>query len=222
MRIIAILEKSCYGYCRAMIVLFLFFGIGLLGVAMALWLPDLSDLILLAGPWTIAAFLLLLRRAVRRTKPVRDYVIVDGSNVMHWKDETPRLDTLREVLDRLKELGLTPGVVFDANAGYLLTGRYQHDLAFGRMLGLPEDQVMVVSRGHPADPAILDMARDFGARIVSNDRFRDWASDHPELTRPGHVIRGHYAAGKLVLDMHDTGLSPAGPNADQMRKSAIE
>ncbi|MES2665881.1 MAG: hypothetical protein V4712_07255 [Pseudomonadota bacterium] len=118
---------------------------------------------------------------------------------MHWKDETPQLATLKEVLNHLQFHGYNPGVVFDANAGYKMTGRYQHDHALGKLLGLPADRVMVVPRGTPADPLVLAAARDLGARIVTNDRYRDWADTHPEVREPGHLIRGGYREGKLWL-----------------------
>jgi hypothetical protein len=121
----------------------------------------------------------VLRRLFRRPRPP---LIVDGSNVMHWKDETPSLDTLREVVQRLQDLGFAPGVVFDANAGYKLGGRYVGDRGFGRLLGLPDDHILVVPKGSPADPLVLTAARDMNARIVSNDRFRDWAADYPAET----------------------------------------
>ena len=127
-------------------------------------------------------------------------MILDGSNVMYWRDETPQIETLQEVIRGLRMAGYTPGVVFDANAGYLLSGKYQHDGAFAKSLGLPEERVMVVPKGSPADPAILTAALDLGARIVTNDRYRDWAEQHPEIKDPGHLIRGEYKAGKLWLD----------------------
>ena len=92
-------------------------------------------------------------------------------------------------------------MVFDANAGYKITGRYQHDGALGRLLGLPEDRVMVVAKGTQADPTVLTAARDLGARGVSNDRYRDWAETFPEVLDPGHVVRGGYRGGKLWLDL---------------------
>jgi hypothetical protein len=122
---------------------------------------------------------------------------------MYWRDNAPRIETLHEVIGHLKARGFAPGVVFDANAGYLLTGVYQHDRAFARTLGLPEDRVMVVPKGTPADPLVLTAARDLGARVVSNDRFRDWTGDHPELTTPGHLVRGGYREGKLWLSLED-------------------
>ena len=60
---------------------------------------------------------------------------------------------------------------------------------------------MVVDKGNPADPILLSAARDLGARVVSNDRFRDWRENHPELGNPGHLIRGGYRDGRLWLDI---------------------
>ena len=120
---------------------------------------------------------------------------------MHWKDNVPQIESVRAVLAQLTAAGYAPGVVFDANAGYKLMGSYKHDHAFGKLLGLPQDRVIVVAKGTPADPVILASARELGARIVSNDRFRDWADTHPEVSVPGHVIAGGYRDGQVWLDM---------------------
>jgi len=167
----------------------------------AVLLPGWSDLVLVAAPAALASLYLLLRgwREPKRGAP--DWVILDGSNVMHWRDETPDLDTVRAVLAQVAGLGLTPGVVFDANAGYLLFGRHQNDRAFSERLGLPLERVMVVPKGTPADPFILTAARDLGARIVTNDRFRDWAGDFPEVRSPGFLLRGGFREGRPWLDL---------------------
>ena len=91
--------------------------------------------------------------------------------------------------------------MFDANAGYLLIGKYQHDKALARVLGLPTDRVMVVPKGTPADPMILRAARDYGAPVVSNDRFKDWAKDFPEVKTKGHLITGRLEPKRVVLDL---------------------
>ena len=130
----------------------------------------------------------------------RKWIVVDGSNVLYWNDGAPQIETVRAVLTLLKQRGFTPGVVFDANAGYKIVGSYQHDHALGRMLGLPQDRVMVVPKGTPADPTILAAARDLNAPVVSNDRFRDWTDRHPEVNEPGRVIRGSIRDGQLWLD----------------------
>ena len=199
------------------------------GVAAAFLVPGWSDLVLLAGPAALGSLWLLARaamapgsprdfpdldhgetspRRVGRTKRPPKWVVVDGSNVMHWQDETPRIEPLRDVLRELAARGYSAGVMFDANAGYLIAGRYQHDHAFGRLLGLPDDRIMVVPKGTPADPMILTSARDLGARVVTNDRYRDWAADFPEIRRPGFLIRGGYRDGKLWLDLEEAGTEP--------------
>ena len=54
---------------------------------------------------------------------------------MHWREGTPQINTVKDAIGHLSALGYTPGVMFDANAGYLLTGKYQHDGAFAKALG---------------------------------------------------------------------------------------
>lgn len=206
-----------------MIVPLLIFLASGIGLGLALFLPGHSDFILLAGPMALASLYLLLRagRKPNRLGPTKwpkaepsekrlrapwapakpKWIVVDGSNVMHWRDGTPKIEAVQDVVNRLTDLGYSPGVVFDANAGHKLTGRYKHDHALGKLLGLPEARVMVVDKGTPADPTILAAARDLGARVVTNDRYRDWAETHPEVASAGHLIRGGYRDGHLWLDM---------------------
>lgn len=174
-------------------------ALSLTALAAGFALPGLSDLLLLAAPCTLASLWLLLRAALGRGRP--KWIVVDGSNVMHWNGNVPRIETLHEVLGQLARHGYTPGVVFDANAGYRLTGRHLGDRALARRLGLPKDRVMVVPQGTPADPTVLAAARDLGARIVSNDRYRDWAAGHPEIQEPGWIVRGDYRDGRLWMDL---------------------
>ena len=181
--------------------------ISLIGVVVALILPGYTDLIFAAGPGALASLFLLLRayfRNVRsRRRSRKNYIVIDGSNAMHWKDGTPQISTLREVVDHLAGLGFTPGVIFDANVGHLVAGKYRHNRAMGKLLGLDEDRVIVVSKGSPADPTILKAARFLGARVVTNDRYRDWAAAHPEVNEPGFLIRGGYREGRLWLEVGD-------------------
>ena len=165
--------------------------------------PDLERLYPMAVAFALAAVILFPARLAgvfdkaSASRSIPERVVIDGSNVMYWKDNTPRIETVREVVEHLSRRGLKTGVVFDANAGYLLTDKYRHDEFFSYMLGLPEDWVMVVPKGTPADPFILKAARDMGARIVTNDRFRDWAADYPEVKTDGHLIPGGYTDAGL-------------------------
>lgn len=187
-----------------MIVPLILLLVGCAGLLAALIQPGLSDLLMLALPWVLASLFLLVQAYFRdRARGARKWIVVDGSNVMHWKDGTPHFATVREVVERLQSLGHTPFVVFDANAGYKIADSYKHDFAFGRLLALPADRVMVVPKGTPADPTILAAARNLGAKIVSNDRYRDWADTYPEVQQPGHLIRGGYRLDQLWLDLDD-------------------
>ena len=173
------------------------FLLSLLGMAAS---RDQPDLFLLAVVSTVASVVLLLLAApkalVRRPK----WAVIDGSNVMYWDGETPRIETVQAVVARLIQQGFTPGVMFDANAGYLLEDRYLHDGAFAKRLGLSQDRVMVVPKGVQADSYILKAARDMGAVIVTNDRFRDWAEEYPEVAQDGYLIKGGYRDGALWLE----------------------
>ena len=183
-----------------MIVPLLLMLLALAGLAVALILPEWRDLILLAGPVALASLYLLIR-AWRGRLPRRPHILIDGSNVMHWKEGGPDIATVRDVVSILVRMGYDPGVVFDANVGYKVAGRYKHDQAMGRMLGLPADKVLVAGKGTQADPLLLAAARDLGARIVSNDRYRDRAAAHPEVMRRDFLVRGGYRDGALWLDI---------------------
>ncbi|MBE1294688.1 MAG: hypothetical protein GJ678_00345 [Rhodobacteraceae bacterium] len=178
-------------------------SLSILLTAVALLVSGLQDLLLVSIPCMLASLILLVRArsSRRRVSGRQQTVLLDGSNVMHWKDGVPQLETVRKVLSCLQRNGYSPGVIFDANAGYLISGSYMHDGHLAKALGLPRDRVMVVPKGTPADPAILMAARDLGARIVSNDRYRDWEVDHPEISQPGYLIRGAFRGGQVSLDL---------------------
>lgn len=180
---------------------------------LALIRADLRDWVMLAGPSLAAAIFLIFRHYFlqpqaadgadpwgRLGKPADNAVIVDGSNVMHWNENQPSLQTLRLVLKELRQRGFNPGVIFDANAGYKVAGRYLDDDIMAQELGLPEAQVLVVPKGTPADEYILTIARQRHARVVTNDRFRDWSNRFPEVHEPGFLIRGGARPGHVWLD----------------------
>lgn len=183
----------------------LLFGLSLLGVTAALTFPGMTDLLLLAGPCAIASLWLLLQARLRSPAPVpakaQNWIVIDGSNVMHWQDGTPSLEPVRQVVSELAGQGYVPGVIFDANAGYKIADRYLHDGALARLLGLPADRVMVVPKGVQADDYILAAARDLKARVVTNDRYRDWVEAHPHVLEPGFLVRGGFGDGGLWLNL---------------------
>lgn len=126
---------------------------------------------------------------------------MDGSNVMYWRDNLPDLVTLRAVLRLLADMGYRPEVTFDANAGYLVAGGFRNSASFADLLGLPRHRVHVVHKGTVADTHILQAARRMKAPIISNDRYREWEADHPEIREPGRLIRGGWANGQPWVDI---------------------
>ncbi|PRZ45207.1 putative RNA-binding protein with PIN domain [Tritonibacter scottomollicae] len=143
-------------------------------------------------------FFLLQRRSGRRSAPL---AIIDGSNVLYWKENTLSLEPVRDVIALLEASGYRPYVVFDANAGYLVVGRYLNGPSFAKRLGLKDAEAHVVPKGQPADPYILRMARKSGGIVVSRDRFRDWKDDFPKEVTGPRLVRGGYRRGALWLDL---------------------
>lgn len=165
------------------------------------FVPDWRWLHLVAVPVGLVASLVLLLRKRRKAPPAvaQPKIIVDGSNVIHWNGGAPSLEPLRAVIRDIEARGMTPGVIFDANAGYKINDRYLDDGAFASLLGLPDANVLVVPKGTPADRYILEAARSMGARIVTNDRFRDWEDSFPEVRQTDLLIRGGFREGRLWL-----------------------
>lgn len=191
----------------------IFAALSLLGVVVAVVLPGWSDLLLLAGSCLVASLWLCWRgRAKPMPQPAGPHVIIDGSNVMYWKKGTPSIVPVVSAVLKMEAQGFTVGVIFDANAGYKTADRYQGDRAMARQLGLAEDRVLVVPKGVQADEYILSAARDLGARVMTNDRYRDWLDRFPEVAEPGFLIRGGASdAGEVWLEMRD--LAAGGPVA---------
>lgn len=181
--------------------LYVFFGVASVATLAAGLVPGWSDGLLLSLPCAVASLFLLLRGRRRKPRAAGKWVIIDGSNVMHWQDGEPDLAPVREVIGALRQAGYTPGIMFDANAGYKLEGRYLHDTALAKRLNLPRENVMVVPKNTPADPMILTAARDYGAPVVTRDKFRDWIGDFPEIAEAGFLISGGYDGARLRLNL---------------------
>ena len=175
--------------------LFLLIALTCAGLSVVYFGPVLSlPLALSLGMVAVALF--LFKRPRRPTMP---WIIVDGSNVMYWDGDRPSLMTVRHVVKAVEEAGFVPLVWFDANVGYLTQGAYLRPEALTRMLGLRRGQVSVAPKGTPADPLLLDEAVRLGARVVTNDRFRDWAEAHPQVGDPGFLVGGRVARGTVTL-----------------------
>lgn len=158
--------------------------------------PVLSVPLLVSTALVVAAVLWLAAGPRRKAVP---WIVVDGSNVMYWEGDRPSLMTVRRVLKAVEAAGFAPLVWFDANVGYLTHGAYLRPEQLSRMLGLARGQVLVAPKGTPADPLLIEEAVRIGARVVTNDRFRDWAEAHPAVTEPGFLVGGTVTGGVVRM-----------------------
>jgi len=180
----------------------------------------MQDLDLIALVSIAAVFLLLFRRFLfpkrKRRRPARarprkapvtpppaeipvpqNAILVDGSNVMHWGPD-PSAKILAQVLRSLERAGYTPIVFFDASVGYVLDDHYYDEAKLAPLLGISQQHICVVSKGVVADVSILSMATDYGLRVVSNDKYRDWRVKFPHAARKGVLLDGTWRDGTVV------------------------
>lgn len=158
-------------------------------------MADMSPYILLGA--LLVVLILLLRR--RREAP-QNWIVMDGSNVLYWDRETPDLSSVRHIVEILEEEGFAPVVWFDANVGYLIGDRYLGPGPLAKRLGLPVRQVLVAGKGTPADPLLLKDAERLGARVVTNDRYRDWEDSFPRIREEGFLVRGYIRGDEIGLE----------------------
>jgi hypothetical protein len=140
---------------------------------------------------------LLPKRPEPRLDPDK-YIVVDGSNVMHWGGEASVL-VLKRVLQALDEKGLIPIVYFDANVGYKLWDRYAGAGTIAGKIGMDSARIFVVAKGVVADEVLLEAAVDNGLRVVTNDRFLDWRVQFPRAGDKGFLVKGEWRQGNVMF-----------------------
>ena len=134
-------------------------------------------------------------REKKREKPEtgEKIALVDGSNVAHSTEgEKPRLANIRILCETLVEEGYTPIVVADAAL------RHQIDDADAYEEMVEAGMIRQAPAGTDADWFLLSFARELGASVVSNDRFRDRAQEFPDAIE--RVIRYMVVADEAVLE----------------------
>lgn len=120
-------------------------------------------------------------------------VLVDASNVAHATEGgEARLANIRLVREKLREEGLEPVIMADAALRHQIDDKD----GFERLVG--EGEVHQAPAGTDADYFILSFAREMGAPILTNDRFRDRAQEFPEERE--RVIRFMIVDGEVVLE----------------------
>ena len=120
-------------------------------------------------------------------------VLIDGSNVAHSSEgEKARLANIILIEEKIREDGMEPIIVADAALRHQIDrrGDYEKLVDAGRIKQAPA--------GTDADYFILSFARELGASIVSNDRYRDRIARYPEVEE--RIIRYMIVADEVVLE----------------------
>ena len=120
-------------------------------------------------------------------------VLIDGSNVAHSSEgEKARLANILLVADKMREEGMEPIIVADAALRHQIDdrGAYEQLVDDGKIKQAPA--------GTDADYFILSFARELGASVLSNDRYRDRIAKYPEVEE--RVIRYMIVADEVVLE----------------------
>lgn len=120
-------------------------------------------------------------------------VLVDASNVAHATEGgEARLANIRLVEEKLAEEGLEAVIVADAALRHQIDDKAR----FEQMV--EEGKVHQAPAGTDADYFILSFAREMGAPILTNDRFRDRAEEFAE--ERDRTIRFMIVDGEVVLE----------------------
>lgn len=130
---------------------------------------------------------------VQRRDRGSERVIVDASNVAHSTEQGgARLANVRLVRDHLTEEGLTPILVADAAL------RHQIDDADGYESLVKAGEIQQAPAGTDADYFILSFARELGASVLSNDRFKERIEHFQDVN--DRIIRYMIVADEVVLE----------------------
>lgn len=129
-----------------------------------------------------------------RVKAEKD-IVVDGTDVIFWGGY-PSLNTLRAVVDHLREQAVMPYVFFDASSRHMLRDALLDEEAFAKALGLKRERVMVCPNRSEADGFILEFAKRLKLPIITNDHFEDRPADLEGLK----LVKGIVADGHTVLE----------------------
>jgi len=125
--------------------------------------------------------------------PESNVVLVDGSNVAHFTEgEKAQIANILAVRAKLLEDGNEPVIIADAALRHQIDdpARFEELIESGAVKQAPA--------GTDADYFILSFARELGAAVLSNDRFKDRLAQFPEAR--DCVIRFMIVNDEVVLE----------------------
>ena len=120
----------------------------------------------------------------------REAVIIDGANVAYEEKSAggrPKLSNLLKVRRELEERGFEAIILVDASLKYDIDDQTQLESL------IASQQVRQVPAGTDADFFIIQLAEQLDARIVTNDRYKDYAERFPwipERRLPYMIVKG--------------------------------
>ena len=120
----------------------------------------------------------------------REAVIIDGANVAYEERSAggrPKLSNLLKVRRELEERGFEAIILVDASLKYDIDDQTQLESL------IASQQVRQVPAGTDADFFIIQLAEQLDARIVTNDRYKDYAERFPwipERRLPYMIVKG--------------------------------
>lgn len=120
--------------------------------------------------------------------------VIDGTNLvlLHGRAH-PELRYVLALCTYLADRGADPVCYFDANIRYILGDSGGDQLAvFEQLEATPwwSDALQVVPSGTDADAWILQRAKADGARVISNDKYRDRARKNRWIWKRRHAVVG--------------------------------
>jgi predicted nucleic acid-binding protein len=120
----------------------------------------------------------------------REAIIIDGANVAYEEKSAggrPKLSNLLKVRRELEERGFEVIILVDASLKYDIDDQTQLESL------IASQQVRQVPAGTDADFFIIQLAEQLDARIVTNDRYKDYAERYPwipERRLPYMIVKG--------------------------------
>ena len=120
----------------------------------------------------------------------KEAIVIDGANVAYEERSAggrPKLSNLLKVRCELEERGFEAIILVDASLKYDIDDQAQLQSL------IASQQVRQVPAGTDADFFIIQLAEQVNARIVTNDRYKDYAERFPwiqERRLPYMIVKG--------------------------------
>ena len=120
----------------------------------------------------------------------KEVIVIDGANVAYEERSAggkPKLSNLLKVKRELEERGCEALIIVDASLKYDIDDQTQLETL------IRSQQVRQVPAGTDADYFIIQFADQLDARVVTNDRYKDYAQQYPWLTQrrmPYMIVKG--------------------------------